>query len=54
MGHIANPRNQFKLMNTFERSYDYIYYKTGPVVMEIFKFRKYTFAILLFSPDVKR
>ena len=25
MGHIAHLRNQFKSMNTFERSYDYIY-----------------------------
>ena len=34
MGHIAHLRNQFKSMNTFEQSYDYIYYKTGPVVQE--------------------
>ena len=25
MGHIAHLRNQFKSMNIFERSYDYIY-----------------------------
>ena len=58
MGHIAHRRNQVKSMNTFERSYDYIYiyYKTGLVVNQkkIFKFRAYTFAILLLSPNVKR
>ena len=56
MGHIAHLRNQFKSINTFERSYDYIYYKTGPVVQEekIFKSRESTFAILLLSPNVKR
>ena len=56
MGQIANLRNQFKSMNTFARSYDYTYYKTGPVVQEkkIFKFREYTFAILLLSLNVKR
>ena len=32
MGHIAHLRNPFKLMNTFERNYDHIYYKTDPVV----------------------
>ena len=32
MGHIAHLRNQFKSMNTFERSFDHIYYKTGPVI----------------------
>ena len=55
MGHMAHVRNQFKSMNIFERSYDYIYYKTGPVVQEekIFKFRESTFAILLLSPNVK-
>ena len=26
MSHIAHLRNQLKSMNTFERSYDYIYY----------------------------
>ena len=31
MGHITHLRNQFKSMNTFEWSYDYIYYKIGPV-----------------------
>ena len=41
---------------TFDQSYDYIYYKIGPVVQEeeIFKFRECTFAILLISPYVKR
>ena len=34
MGHIAHLRNQFKSMNTFKRSYDYIYYKNGQVVQE--------------------
>ena len=29
IGYIAQVRNQFKSMNTFERSFDYIYYKTG-------------------------
>ena len=49
-------RNQFKSVNTFEQSYDHIYYKTGPIVQEeeIFKFCENTFAILLLSPDVKR
>ena len=32
MGHIAHLRNQYKSMNTFDRSSDYIDYKTGPVV----------------------
>ena len=32
MGHIAHLRNQFKSMNILEGSYDYIYYKIGPVV----------------------
>ena len=37
-GIITQPRNQFKSLNTFERSHDYIYNKTGPVVQEkIFK-----------------
>ena len=56
MGHIVHLRNQFKSMNTSERSYDYIYYKINPVVQEekIFKFRECTFAILLLSPNVKR
>ena len=55
-GHIAHLRNQFKSMNTFERSYDYIYYKIGPVVQEekIFKCCDCTFSILLLSPNVKR
>ena len=34
MGHIAYMRNQFKSMNTFEKGYDYIHYKIGPVVQE--------------------
>ena len=55
MGHIVHLRNQFKSMSTFEQSYDYIYYKIGPVVQEeILKFRERTFAILLLSPNVKR
>ena len=56
MGHIGHLRNQLKSMNTFERIYDYIYYKTGPVVQEeeIFKFHECTFAIFLLSPNVKR
>ena len=56
MGHIAHLRNQFKSMNTLERSYDYIYYKTGLVVPEkkIFEFRECNFAVLLLSPNVKR
>ena len=35
-GAQRSNKNQFKSMNTgtFERSYDYIYYKTGPVVQE--------------------
>ena len=50
MGHIAHMRNQFKSMNTFERNYDYIYYKIGPVVHEkIFKLHECTFAIFLLS-----
>ena len=56
MGHTPHLRNQFKSMITFERSYYYIHYKTGPVVQEenIFKFRESTFAILLLYPNVKR
>ena len=40
MSHMAHLRNQFKSMNTFEGSYDYIYYKTDQEVQEdkIFKF----------------
>ena len=34
MGHIAHLRNQFKAMNTFARSNDYIHYKIGLVVQE--------------------
>ena len=34
MGHIAHLRNNFKSMNTFERSYDYVYYEIGLVVQE--------------------
>ena len=53
-GHIAHLKNQFKSMNSIERSCDYIYYKIGPVVQEekIFKFRECTFAMLLLSPNV--
>ena len=53
---MAHLRNQFKSMNTFEQSYDYIYYKIGTVVQEekIFKFCECTFAILLVSPNFKR
>ena len=56
MGNTAHLRNQYKSMNTFERSYEYIYYKIGPVVQEEknFKFGECTFAILLLSPNVKR
>ena len=56
MGHIAHLRNQFKSMNTFERSYDNMYYKTGTVVQEekILKFRECTFAILSSFSHVKR
>ena len=56
MSHIAHLRNQFKSMNTFERSYEFIYYKNGPVVQEekTFKFCECTFAILLLSPNVKK
>ena len=52
MGPIAHLRNQFKSLNTFERSYDYIYYKTGPVVQEekIFKFPESTFTIFCYLP----
>ena len=56
MGHIAYLKNQFKSMKTFERSYDYKYYKIGQVVQKemTFKFRECTCAIWLLSPDVKR
>ena len=55
MGHIAHLINQFELMNTFDQSYDYIYYKIDSVVQEEnFKFRECTFANLLLSPNVKR
>ena len=58
MGHITHLRNQFKSMNTFEWSYDYIYYKIGPVHVvqaeKIFKFPECTLAILLYFPNVKR
>ena len=45
MGNIIRLRNQFKSINTFERSYDYIYYEIGQEVQEekIFKFRECTF-----------
>ena len=52
MGHIAHPRNQSKLMNTFEASYGYLYAynRISSVVQEeeIFKLRECIFAILLF------
>ena len=56
MGHMAHLRNQFKSMNTNEQSYDYIYYKIGPVVREekIFKFHECTFSISLIPTYVKR
>ena len=34
MVYIAHQRNPFKSMNYIWRRYDYIYYKTGPVVQE--------------------
>ena len=48
MCHIAHLRNQFKSMNTFKRSYDYIYYKNGQVVQEekIFNYCECIYAIL--------
>ena len=55
MCHIANLINQlFKSIIKFERNYDYIY-KIYPAGQEekIFKFREWTFAILL-SHNVKR
>mgnify|MGYP003683631179 CR=1 FL=1 len=58
MAHIAPLRNQFKSMNTSERSYDYTYYKTGLIVQEekVFKYRECTvlLQIFLLSPNVKR
>ena len=56
MGHIAHLRKQFNSMNTSEQSYNYLYYKSGPVVRgeKVFKFHECTFAILLKSPYVKR
>ena len=56
MDHIAYLRNHFKSRNTFERSYNYIYYKIGQVVQEekIFKFCECPFAILLLSPSIKK
>ena len=51
MGHITQLRDQIKSMNIYEQSYDFIYYKTGPVVQEekVFEFCESTFAILLLS-----
>ena len=51
-GIITQPRNQFKSLNTFERSHDYIYYKTGPVVQEekIYKFRKILLQFCYYLP----
>ena len=34
MGHIAHLKNQFKSINTFEKSYDDIYNKIGPIILE--------------------
>ena len=36
IGHVTHVRNQFKLMNTFEQMYDYMYtyHKNGPVVLK--------------------
>ena len=34
MGHIADLRNQFKSINIYEQSHDYICYKIGPVILE--------------------
>ena len=36
MGHIAHLRNQFKSINTFEQSYDYmyIYHEISPVILD--------------------
>ena len=56
MDHIAHLKNQFKSMNTFEQSFDYmytcIYHKIGPEILEekILKFCECIFAILLLSP----
>ena len=52
MGHLAHLRNQLKSVNTFERSYDHIYYITGPVEEKSFKFRENTFAILFLFPNM--
>ena len=55
MGHIAHLINQFKLMNTFERSYDYTYYKIDQVVQEEnFEFRECTFAIFVIISHYKK
>ena len=44
---MDHKAHQFKSMNTFERSNDYKYNKTGRLVQEkIFKFHECTFAIL--------
>ena len=34
MGNNAQLRNQFKSMKTFKQSFDYIYDKIGPVILE--------------------
>ena len=49
MGHIAHLKNHFKSMNTFERSYEYIYHEIGQVVQEeeIYKFCECIFAFFL-------
>ena len=55
IGHIANPRNQFKSRNTFKRISDYIYYKISTVVQEKnLKFRECISVILLLSTNMKR
>ena len=44
MGHITHLRNQFKSINTFEQSYDYIYFKIGQVDQEkIFTFLQFCY-----------
>ena len=50
MGHIAHLRNQLKSMNTFEQSYDYIYYKIDPVVQKkIFKYCQCIFNTIIYE-----
>ena len=60
MCHIVHLINQFKSLNTFQQSFDYmyiqVYHEIGPEVLEeeIFKFCKCIFEILLSSPFGKR